>query len=40
MKDETTLGTLYDMIDHCTRGRETLVTQRMVNQVLAQEENQ
>jgi hypothetical protein len=34
MKDETTLSTLYDMISHCTRGRETPITQRMVNQVL------
>jgi hypothetical protein len=34
MKDETALSTLYDMIDHCTRGRETPITQRMVNQVL------
>jgi hypothetical protein len=34
IKDEVVLSTLYDMIDHCTRGRETLVAQRMVNQVL------
>jgi hypothetical protein len=34
IKNEVVLSTLYDMIDHYTRGMETLVTQRMVNQVL------
>jgi hypothetical protein len=34
MKHETKLSTLYDMIDHCTRGRETPIAQRVVNQVL------
>jgi hypothetical protein len=34
MKDETALNTLYDMIDHCTQGRETPIAQRVVNQVL------
>jgi hypothetical protein len=34
MKDETMLRTLYDMIDHCTQGMETPITQRVVNQVL------
>jgi hypothetical protein len=34
MKDETTLSTLYDMIDESTRGKETPIIQRMVNQVL------
>jgi hypothetical protein len=30
-KDVTVLSTLYDMIDHYTRGRETPIAQRMVN---------
>jgi len=34
MKDETMLSTLYDMISHYTRGRESHIAQRMVNQVL------
>jgi hypothetical protein len=34
IKDEVVLSTLYDMIDHCTRGRETPVAQKMVNQVM------
>jgi hypothetical protein len=34
IKVEVALSTLYDMINHCTRGRETPTTQRMVNQVL------
>jgi hypothetical protein len=34
MKDETMLSTLYEMIDHCKRGRETPIAQRVVNQVL------
>jgi hypothetical protein len=34
IKDEVMLSTLYDMIDQCTRRRETLAAQRMVNQVL------
>jgi hypothetical protein len=31
MKDETALSTLYDMIDHYTRGRETPIAQSVVN---------
>jgi hypothetical protein len=34
VKYENVLSTLYEMIDHCTRGRETLIAQRVVNQVL------
>jgi hypothetical protein len=34
MKYETMLSTLYDMIGHCTRGMETPIAQRVVNQVL------
>jgi hypothetical protein len=34
MKDRTMLSMLYNMIDHCTKGRDTPVAQRMVNQVL------
>jgi hypothetical protein len=34
MKDETSLKTIYEMIYHCTQGRETPITQRVVNQVL------
>ena len=34
MKDETTLNTLYEMIDHCTQGIKTPISQRVVNQVL------
>jgi hypothetical protein len=34
IKYETMLSTLYDMIYHCTRGRETPISQRVVNQVL------
>jgi hypothetical protein len=34
MKDRTALSMLYNMIDHCTKGRDTPVTQIMVNQVL------
>jgi hypothetical protein len=39
MKDETTLNTLYDMIDHCTRGRETPISQRMINRVFLRKRN-
>jgi hypothetical protein len=34
MKDETSLKILYEMIDYCMQGRETPITQRVVNQVL------
>jgi len=34
LKHETTLSTLYDMIDHCTRRRENSIARRMVNQLL------
>jgi hypothetical protein len=34
MKDRTGLSMLYNMIDHYTKGRDTHVAQRMVNQVL------
>jgi hypothetical protein len=34
MKDRTAIIILYNMIDHYTKGRDTLVTQQMVNQVL------
>jgi hypothetical protein len=34
MKYDIALSTLYDMIYHFTRGRETLIIQRIVNQVL------
>jgi hypothetical protein len=34
MKYRTALSMLYNMIDHCTKGRDTHVAQRMVNQVL------
>jgi hypothetical protein len=34
MKYTTTLSTLYDMIDQCTKGRENPIMHRMVNQVL------
>jgi hypothetical protein len=39
MKDETALNTLYDMIDHCTRGRETPISQRMINRVFLRKRN-
>jgi hypothetical protein len=34
MKDRNALSMLYNMIDHYTKGRDTPVAQRMVNQVL------
>jgi hypothetical protein len=34
MKYETTLNTLYDVIDNFLQGRETPIAQRVVNQVL------
>jgi hypothetical protein len=34
IKYETALNALYEMIDHCRQGRETPITQRVVNQVL------
>jgi hypothetical protein len=34
MRDKTVLSILYNMIDHCVKGRDTLVTQQMINQVL------
>jgi hypothetical protein len=39
MKDGTVLSTLYDMIDHCTKGRETPITNNGKSGT-AQEENQ
>jgi hypothetical protein len=34
MKDETVLNALYKIIDHCMKGRENIIAQRVVNQVL------
>ena len=34
MKDKTILSILYNMIDHCAKGRDIHVAQRMVNHVL------
>jgi hypothetical protein len=34
MKDRTTLNILYNMIYQCAKGRDTPVTQQMVNQVM------
>jgi hypothetical protein len=34
MRDKTALSMLYNMIDHCTKGRDTTVAQRMVSHVL------
>jgi hypothetical protein len=34
MRDETPLNALYEMIYHCTQGRETSISQMVVNQVL------
>jgi hypothetical protein len=38
IKDGVVLRTLYDMIDHCIRGRGNHVIQRMVNQVLCRKQ--
>jgi hypothetical protein len=34
IKYEIVLNALYEIMDHCVQGRETLTTQRVVNQVL------
>ena len=34
MKNRTMVSILYNMIDHCKKGRDTPITERMANQVL------